>query len=79
MAAVASEGRGFLLERLYAAENLAKLRKDLEKLAKQRTLFCCYEASSAGFVLWRKMKEWGINCQIAAVADTEESGSEAKK
>lgn len=66
LAAVASEGKGFLLERLYAAENLAKLRKDLEKLAKHGTLYCCYEASSAGFVLWRKMKEWGIHCQIAA-------------
>jgi hypothetical protein len=43
-----------------------RLRRDLEKLSGQGKVFCCYEASSAGFVLWRKMREWGISCQIAA-------------
>jgi transposase len=66
LAALAPDGKRFLLERVYPTENLARLRKDLGKLAEQGNVFCCYEASSAGFVLWRKMLEWGVHCQIAA-------------
>ena len=66
LAAISPDGNRFLLQRVYETDKLHKLRKDLEKLSEQGEVFCVYEASSAGFVLWRKMQEWGRNCQIAA-------------
>lgn len=43
-----------------------RLRKYLDRIARDGTLRCCYEASGAGYVLQRAMKEWGFECEIIA-------------
>lgn len=43
-----------------------KLRKYLDRMARDGTPKCCYEASGAGYVLQRAMVEWGYECEIIA-------------
>jgi transposase len=42
------------------------LRRYFAKLAAQGTIRACYEASGAGYVLERMMREWGYACEIVA-------------
>ena len=46
--------------------DFAKLRRVFERLAKDGELRACYEASGAGYVLQRAMKEWGYHCDVIA-------------
>lgn len=46
--------------------DLAKLRRFCERLASQGELRACYEASGAGYVLHRAMREWGYQCDVIA-------------
>lgn len=43
-----------------------KLRRFLARQAEQGEIRACYEASGAGFVIQRSMKEWGYACQVIA-------------
>jgi transposase len=52
------------IERLSA--DFGKLRRFLDRLAENRNLRCCYEASGAGYVLQRAMREWGYECDVIA-------------
>ena len=55
------------LERL--PNDLPKLKKWLERVSREGEIRACYEASGAGYVLHRVMKEWGVrlrgHCTIA--------------
>lgn len=44
----------------------ARLRRYLDRLATQGELRCCYEASGAGYVLYRLLREWGYACDVIA-------------
>lgn len=46
--------------------DLAKLRRYCDRLAEQGELRACYEASGAGYVLQRAMREWGYQCDVIA-------------
>ena len=46
--------------------DLAKLRRFCERLAAQGDVRACYEASGAGYVLHRAMREWGYPCDVIA-------------
>ena len=46
--------------------DLAKLRRYCDRLAEQGELGACYEASGAGYVLHRAMREWGYACDVIA-------------
>lgn len=46
--------------------DLARLRRYLARLAQAGTLRLCYEASGAGFVLYRALTEWGYHCDVIA-------------
>ena len=46
--------------------DFAKLRRVFERCAKEGELRACYEASGAGYVLQRAMKEWGYHCDVIA-------------
>jgi len=52
------------LERL--PNDFAKLRRFINRLAEQGELRACYEASGAGYVLQRAMREWGYQCEVIA-------------
>jgi transposase len=52
------------LERL--PNDLPKLKKWLERAARGGELRACYEASGAGYVLHRAMREWGYACDVIA-------------
>ena len=52
------------LERL--PNDLGKLKKWIDRVAKQGELRACYEASGAGYVLHRAMREWGYACDVIA-------------
>lgn len=52
------------LERL--PNDLAKLRRWLDRLARDGELRACYEASGAGYVLHRALREWGYACDVIA-------------
>ena len=45
--------------------DLAKLKKWLERIARDGELRACYEASGAGYVLHRALAEWGYACEVA--------------
>ncbi len=44
--------------------DFAKLRRVVERCAKEGELRACYEASGAGYVLQRAMKDWGYHCDV---------------
>jgi len=46
--------------------DLPKLRRYLERLAQGGDLRACYEASGAGYVIHRAMREWGYACDVIA-------------
>ena len=48
------------------ANTPALIRKTMQKLAKGRTLRCCYEAGPCGYVLQRQLAAMGIECQVIA-------------
>lgn len=48
------------------ANELPKLKRYLDRLARDGTLQACYEASGAGYVLERAMREWGYACEVIA-------------
>jgi transposase len=48
------------------ANDPAKLKRYLDRLATQGTLRCCYEASGAGYVLHRLLTGWGYHCDVIA-------------
>jgi transposase len=52
------------LERL--PNDLPKLKKWLERVARDGEIRACYEASGAGYVLHRALKEWGYACDVIA-------------
>ena len=45
---------------------LPKLKRYVDRLARQGELRCCYEASGAGYVLHRAMRAWGYACEVIA-------------
>lgn len=46
--------------------DLAKLKRLLDRLAHDGELHACYEASGAGYVLQRAMRDWGYACEVIA-------------
>jgi transposase len=52
------------LDRL--ANDLPKLKRYLERLSRDGDIRACYEASGAGYVLQRAMREWGYACEVIA-------------
>jgi transposase len=46
--------------------DLSKLKKWLDRVARDGELRACYEASGAGYVLHRAMTEWGYACEVIA-------------
>lgn len=52
------------LERL--PNDLPKLKKWIERVARDGEIRACYEASGAGYVLHRALQEWGYACEVIA-------------
>lgn len=46
--------------------DLAKLKRYLARQAREGTLRICYEASGAGFALYRVLRGWGYDCEVIA-------------
>lgn len=46
--------------------DLAKLKRWLDRVARDGELRTCYEASGAGYVLHRALREWGYACDVIA-------------
>lgn len=46
--------------------DLAKLKRFLDRLDERGELRACYEASGAGYVLHRAMRDWGYACDVIA-------------
>jgi transposase len=46
--------------------DLVKLKRWLDRAASQGELRACYEASGAGYVIHRAMREWGYACDVIA-------------
>jgi transposase len=45
---------------------LPRLKRRLERIARDGELRACYEASGAGYVLHRALQEWGYACDVIA-------------
>ena len=52
------------LERL--PNDLAKVKKWIDRVARDGEICACYEASGAGYVLHRALREWGYACDVIA-------------
>jgi len=52
------------LERL--PNDLVKVKRFLDRLGREGELRACYEASGAGYVLHRALREWGYACEVIA-------------
>lgn len=48
------------------SSDLVKFRRFCDRLAREGELRACYEASGAGYVLQRAMREWGHSCEVIA-------------
>lgn len=48
------------------SSDFQKFRRFLDRVAKDGELRCCYEASGAGYVLQRAMRDWGYECEVIA-------------
>jgi transposase len=46
--------------------DLAKLKKWIDRVAREGEIRACYEASGAGYVLHRALQEWGYACDVIA-------------
>ena len=46
--------------------DLPKLKRWLERVARNGELRACYEASGAGYVLHRALADWGYGCEVIA-------------
>jgi transposase len=46
--------------------DFVKLRRWMDRLAETAAIRACYEASGAGYVLQRAMREWGYPCEVIA-------------
>ena len=46
--------------------DLARLKRYLERVGREGELQVCYEASGAGYVLHRALREWGYRCDVIA-------------
>ena len=46
--------------------DLPKLKKWIERVARDGEIHACYEASGAGYVLHRALAEWGYACDVIA-------------
>ena len=46
--------------------DLPKLKRYLERVAREGEVRACYEASGAGYVLHRALTEWGYACEVIA-------------
>ncbi len=46
--------------------DLPKLKKWLDRIARDGEIRACYEASGASYVIHRAMKEWGYECEVIA-------------
>src|ERR1051326_5423507 len=46
--------------------DLPKLKRYLDRLARDGEVRACYEASGAGYVLHRALREWGYACDVIA-------------
>jgi transposase len=56
-----------------------RLRRFLERLGREGEIRACYEASGAGYVLHRWLKEWGYHCEIIAPSLTPTRPGERRK
>lgn len=52
------------LDRL--SNDLPKLKKWIERVARDGEIQACYEASGAGYLLHRALQEWGYACEVIA-------------
>ncbi len=43
-----------------------KLRRFFERWSRRGEIRSCYEASGAGYVLHRQVREWGHHCEVVA-------------
>ncbi len=48
------------------ANDPASIRKTIKRLAKDRSLRCCYEAGPCGYVVQRQLAAMGIDCAVVA-------------
>lgn len=64
--AVLPEGAGAPTRVDRLSYDLLKVKRFLDRLASDAELRCCYEASGAGYVLHRAMREWGYECEVIA-------------
>lgn len=46
--------------------DLPKLKRWIERVARDGEIRACYEASGAGYVLRRALQEWGYACDVIA-------------
>ena len=46
--------------------DLPKLKRYLERIVRDGDVRACYEASGAGYVLHRALREWGYACDVIA-------------
>ena len=46
--------------------DVPKLKKWLDRVAREGAVHACYEASGAGYVLHRARRDWGYACEVIA-------------
>lgn len=66
LAVLSAEAKTPRVERI--PHELGKLRRMLARVGKAGRIHACYEASGAGYVLHRALREWGYPCDVIAPA-----------
>lgn len=79
LAARQGYSREWLAEKTFSTKDLSKLQKFLGQLSKHGTVKCCYEASGAGFQLYREIIGWGFGCDVIAPSLIPTKSSDRRK
>jgi len=64
MAMLIGESSDVMVEKIANSDD--KIRRFFKKASRHGSVKACYEASSCGYVLWRKLDRWGYHCDVIA-------------
>jgi transposase len=79
MMAVFAEHGGEPIDLRRVPNEPRKLRRFFDRLGREGEVRACYEASGAGYVLHRWLRDWGYHCDIAAPSLTPTRRGERRK
>ena len=77
--AVVLEGQKEIHDTIRLVNEDKRIKKYLKRYSQKFQIRACYEASSCGYVLQRKMKAWGYHCDVIAPSQIPKKAGNRRK